>query len=166
MPRKILKCLLPTSAMLKSIDIDLTDHSMDARDGLTEGSTIAKFTKLETLKLDETAFCRHYSNLDVLEEPNTGGNTCLAEIIPGTLKVLAVRLYEGSHLWPDLAELAACSARFPNLKKLTLHAIWRMACSIDRRNSKSKFSRRLRDCRNCWPRRISSWKSPSTFALS
>ncbi|KAM5344023.1 hypothetical protein ACJ41O_012560 [Fusarium nematophilum] len=125
----MLRCLSPTSATLKSIDIDLTDHSEHDAPSLVTAQTVASFAKLEVLKLDETAFCRHYGTPE--QQQDTSGGTCLVEIIPSTLKLLAVRLYDGSRLWPELEELASRSSMFPNLQKLVVYAISRLFSPID-----------------------------------
>ncbi|KAL2678628.1 hypothetical protein Neosp_009377 [[Neocosmospora] mangrovei] len=120
----MISCLRPVSNTLKSIDIDLTDHLNDGQKRLVTGETLYMFEKLEDLRLDEHAFCRHYS--EGPDAPRSTANTCLTNLVPPTLKVLAVRLFDDSCLWPDLEELVSASSKFPNLERIIVHTVWRM----------------------------------------
>ncbi|RSL55302.1 hypothetical protein CEP51_014569 [Fusarium floridanum] len=132
-PREMIKCLRPLSDTLKSIDIDLTDHMEEDQDRLVTGRSLAKFEKLEELKLDEQAFCRHYE--EGPDAPRRTGDTCLTDLVPPSLKVLTVRLYDDTCLYPDLEELVSSSSRkFPNLKKMIIHTIWRMGSTATYRD--------------------------------
>ncbi|KAM0437832.1 hypothetical protein ACHAPT_002197 [Fusarium lateritium] len=128
MPGEIVKCLMPVSGTLKSINIDLTEHWNHDPGSLLTGTAMAMFEYLEDLELDESAFCRHYNNP---ETRNTIGHNCLTGLIPPTVKVLTVRLYEVSCVWPDLAELASSSAQFPSLKKVIVHALWGLRNEVE-----------------------------------
>lgn len=126
-PENIIKHLGPVSGTLKTIDIDLTDHLDDdvtnhPNDDLGQlitRSTIAQFEKLEDLRLDEPALCRHQYEP---QEQETLENTCLTDIIPPTLRALAMRLYSNG-IWHDLKELIACSDEFPNLRKIIIYDV-------------------------------------------
>ncbi|KAJ4212801.1 hypothetical protein NW759_011442 [Fusarium solani] len=133
-PREMIKCLRPLSGTLKSIDIDLTDHlDDDEQSRLVTGRSLAMFEKLEDLRLDEHAFCRHY--IEGPDAPRRTANTCLTDLVPPTLKVLTVRVYDDCCLWPDLEELvSSASSKFPNLKKIIVHTIWRMGSTATYRD--------------------------------
>ncbi|CAG9988234.1 unnamed protein product [Clonostachys byssicola] len=122
--RDFLRCLRRTKNSLKFLNIDLTEHSLHSDSGETiESHVLQSFTALETVKLDDTSFCRHRGNPEV-------PSTCLTDTLPTNLKTLVLRLYEGSQAWADLERLAAESRKFPNLRRVQIENILRMHSDV------------------------------------
>ncbi|CAI6088333.1 unnamed protein product [Clonostachys chloroleuca] len=122
--RDFLGCLRPTKNSLKFLNIDLTEHSLHSRSGETVVPQVLQgFTALETVKLDDTSFCRHRGNPEV-------PSTCLTDTLPANLKTLVLRLYEGAHAWADLERLAVESGKFPKLRRVQIENILRMHSDV------------------------------------
>lgn len=122
--RDFLGCLRPTKNSLKFLNIDLTEHSLHGRSGETVVPQVLQgFTALETVKLDDTSFCRHRGNPEV-------PSTCLTDTLPANLKTLVLRLYEGAHAWADLERLAVESGKFPKLRRVQIENILRMHSDV------------------------------------
>ncbi|KAJ3547036.1 hypothetical protein NM208_g1718 [Fusarium decemcellulare] len=114
---------------LKSMEICLSAFARckwPNRGNLIQVVDLERFSKLETLKLDENAICRYYDsplNAD-MSVPTT---TCLTEILPRQLKTFVIRVFKGSesHIWGDLAHLASNSFLFPRLEFIGVQAIFK-----------------------------------------
>lgn len=109
-PSTILPLLEKTKCKntLKHVDFDLgrplTEEHWEVRQPHV-GSVIAKFPRLEVLKLDEQSFCRHWLDADKGGyDDNT--RTCVTELIQPSLRILIVRTVEGSRVLPDILHLA------------------------------------------------------------
>ncbi|KPM45818.1 hypothetical protein AK830_g707 [Neonectria ditissima] len=118
---RILKWLQSRQETFKYLDLNLSDmydvlypkHATN----LTGKKLLAGLTNLQTLRLDETAFCSHF------HEPSNPAKTCLTDILPKSLSVLVLGLMATSHVWTDLAELAdqVADKGFPHLKHVKLY---------------------------------------------
>ncbi|KAF7548015.1 hypothetical protein G7046_g8825 [Stylonectria norvegica] len=138
---KFIQCLHPVQKSLKFIDINLMHHSLNSTpSGVIKKGELVSFTGLETLKLDDTGFCRH--------RWAAGGEStakleakCLTDSIPKSLKTLHVRVFDESGAWADLAHLADSAGQFPNLQRVNVDAIHRMHCGIELKEFKRTAKR-------------------------
>jgi hypothetical protein len=147
-PQEFVNCLRSRRKTLKTIDVDLEEHMVDSWAELVTGDVLAEFENLEVLKLDDHAFCRHYVN------PNTNNRhiiasraTCLTDLVTQSIKELGIKIHERSHVWPDLAELAASSAQYPNLERVVVRAVFRMRSTVTRDVFKEENQQHLKKLR-------------------
>ncbi|CAH0051982.1 unnamed protein product [Clonostachys solani] len=119
---EFLRCLEPTKNSLKFLNIDLTEHSLhNGGPETVVPHVLQSFTALETVKLDDTSFCRHNPEVPP---------TCLTDTLPVNLGTLVVRLYEATHAWADLERLAIESGKFPKLRRVQVENILRMHSGV------------------------------------
>ncbi|PWI75672.1 hypothetical protein PCL_06330 [Purpureocillium lilacinum] len=159
---RLVSAALPARETLKVLDLNIgscwnryTGAYLDEDGQVVEaytppdiGPILAQFSRLEVLKLDEAAFCRHqnpngndYDSGDDSDSDSSDSDseldpgdpdksnepekpTCIADILPLTVKRLHVRLVRGSRAWEDAAYLATAVANgeFPALSAVRVDA--------------------------------------------
>ncbi|PNY28102.1 Uncharacterized protein TCAP_01975 [Tolypocladium capitatum] len=131
---RVLEALESAQATLRYIYLDLSSSSL-LIDTITfrhlvSGEALAKFTRLETLKIDSTSFCRHmcprcgHNHAGTYPTDNT---TCLTALLPKSIRSLTIKVSKISGigadaLTGDIVHLGKKTRQglFPNLERLTV----------------------------------------------
>ncbi|KAH7024566.1 uncharacterized protein B0I36DRAFT_366502 [Microdochium trichocladiopsis] len=116
-------CLQPCRETLRALTLDLCSYSSQLQfEPCLPAGTLAGFSQLRELALEETSFCQRRR-----QQPDAAGlpaHTCLITMLPASIQRLVIRLWDGSHVWGDLRELArhAAMGEFPNLEDIRVLA--------------------------------------------
>lgn len=116
----------PVSHSLRYLDLDSNmmrgDDSGD-NDEPPIAPILHQLTSLETLKIDEASFCRHWLQprfpwtQAIVEQ-----SACAVEIVAPSVETFVVRVLKESKVWEDIVNLGkyVLKGEFPNLRRLTL----------------------------------------------
>ncbi|UPL00435.1 hypothetical protein LCI18_011369 [Fusarium solani-melongenae] len=105
-------------------DISPTDHEPSHPEMRVVKSTLAPFSKLRTLRLNEAAFCKHYDSESDIGDPELKRElcqSCIVNILPPSVKHLIIGLDAYTMAArTDLLMLAQMApyGKFPNLESL------------------------------------------------
>ncbi|KXJ93509.1 hypothetical protein Micbo1qcDRAFT_223131 [Microdochium bolleyi] len=114
-------CLQPCRETLQALTLDLCSYASQLlSEPCLPAGTLASFSQLRELALEETSFCQRRRQHDA----GLPTHNCLTTMLPASIQRLVIRLWDGSHAWGDLRELARHTTMggFPNLEDIKVLA--------------------------------------------
>lgn len=116
-PARLLQTISSTSSTLRHLIVNCAipeEACVDADQLL--GPELRRFTQLESLTLDQAVFCHHHHDLT-----STGGPNCLTDILPESIRQLAINIHATFAPVMDvvaLGEAVASKSRYTKLAHL------------------------------------------------